>query len=390
MRKVIFRGANSLDNFIARDDGSVDWILWNAEAASEMTELWKNIDTVLMGRNTYQAAVRKGWGRTLPARVFVCSRTMAPVEGVTVVSEDAGGFVRQMKQQEGKDIMVMCGGELASALLDATVIDEIGFSIHPLLLGAGIPLFHPLPRQVHLELTKCRVLSNGVLWVCYRVLHPDQPAAPVEVPTASRLEPLTEDELVREIGVRAHDPMRRSWWWEYIYRQNHSPAQREAFRQALERDARIRRGEIWGATASPDPTDFPPVAMEAVRAAEEALGFAFPPLLVRLWTEVGNGGFGPGYGIFGLEGGSVEESQGLNIVDNYLATCRDPEWPRKLVPVCEWGGDDATAIDCSTPAGSMVDLVEGVERRPKGMTFAHWMEAWVNGADLFNYSREDE
>jgi dihydrofolate reductase len=78
-------------------------------------------------------------------------------------------FVRDLKEQDGKDICLMGGGELARSLFEAGLIDEIGFNIHPVLLGSGIPLFHPMSRQIDLELLECRALSNGCVYVTYRV-----------------------------------------------------------------------------------------------------------------------------------------------------------------------------------------------------------------------------
>jgi len=66
---------------------------------------------------------------------------------------------------------VMGGGELAKSLFEAGVIDEIGFNIHPVLLGSGIPLFHEMKRQIDLELLDCKVLKNGCVVVSYRVKH---------------------------------------------------------------------------------------------------------------------------------------------------------------------------------------------------------------------------
>jgi dihydrofolate reductase len=63
----------------------------------------------------------------------------------------------------------MGGGELARALFEAGLIDEIGCNIHPVLLGMGIPLFHPMSRQVDLELRECRALKNGCVYLAYRV-----------------------------------------------------------------------------------------------------------------------------------------------------------------------------------------------------------------------------
>jgi dihydrofolate reductase len=174
MRKVTFGGANSLDNYLARPDHAVDWLLWGDEAAAVMADYWKTIDTVLMGRKTYEVAVRSGQRGGYPGvKSFVFSRTLkAEPDGVTVVRTDAAEFVRNLKEQDGKDICLMGGGELARPLFEAGLIDEIGFNIHPVLLGAGIPLFHPMSRQIDLELQECRPFKNGCVYVTYRVKQP--------------------------------------------------------------------------------------------------------------------------------------------------------------------------------------------------------------------------
>ena len=74
-----------------------------------------------------------------------------------------------MKAQEGKDIFVMGGGELAKSLFDGGLIDEVGINIHPILLGSGIPLFHEMKGQIKLELLECKSLENGCVGVSYRV-----------------------------------------------------------------------------------------------------------------------------------------------------------------------------------------------------------------------------
>ena len=174
MRKVVFGGANSLDNFIARPDHAVDWLLWGDEVAAISAHFWTTIDTVVMGRKTYEVAERMGQGDGYPGvKNYVFSRTLAQKAGghVTIVREDAADFVRRLKQQDGKDICVMGGGELARSLFEARLIDEVGFNIHPVLLGKGIPLFHPMTRQIDLELQECRPFRNGCVYVRYRVKH---------------------------------------------------------------------------------------------------------------------------------------------------------------------------------------------------------------------------
>lgn len=187
MRKVIFGGANSLDNFIAREDGSYDWILFGEEAMELMKDMWSRFDTIVMGRKTYDVAVGGSGGEGAKGRkgkrekkktnpygnieTYVFSQTLEPGErdGVTFVSDDPGKFVKRLKKEKGKDICIMGGGELAKTLFEAGVIDEIGFNIHPVLLGSGVPLFYKMKKQIDLELLECRPFKNGTVYVLYKV-----------------------------------------------------------------------------------------------------------------------------------------------------------------------------------------------------------------------------
>jgi dihydrofolate reductase len=173
MRKVVFGGANSLDNYLARKDHSTDWLRWGSEAAAVTAAYWKTFDTVLMGRKTYEVALRYSNGNAPypDKQTIVFSQTCTDDAGgtVTIVSTDAVAFVRQLKRKRGKDICLMGGGELAHSFLEAGLIDEIGFNIQPVLLGSGIPLFHDMTRQIDLKLLECRPFKNGCVLVKYRV-----------------------------------------------------------------------------------------------------------------------------------------------------------------------------------------------------------------------------
>jgi dihydrofolate reductase len=173
VRKVTFGGACSLDNCLARADGAVDWLRWSDEAAAVMADFWPTIDTVLMGRKTYQVAQQMGQAGGYPGVTnYVFSRTLPPQPGgVVVVREGAEEFVRDLKAQAGRDICLMGGGELARPLFEAGLIDRVGLNIHPVLLGSGIPVFHPMTRQIGLELEECRQFANGCVYVSYRVLN---------------------------------------------------------------------------------------------------------------------------------------------------------------------------------------------------------------------------
>ena len=174
MRKVTYGGANSLDNFIARKDDSFDWILWPKELNAIMKDYWATIDTVVMGRRTYEVAVGSGGGGSSKGvKTYVFSRTLKKRDkkNLKFIDEDAASFVRRLKSEEGKDICVMGGGVLAKSLFEADLIDEIGINVHPVLLGSGIPLFHEMSRQIDLELVKCQQLSKGCVALTYSVKH---------------------------------------------------------------------------------------------------------------------------------------------------------------------------------------------------------------------------
>lgn len=174
MRRVTFGGANSLDNFIARKDHAVDWLLWNKEVEQILRDYWKTIDTVVMGRGTYEVSLRMGGSGGQPGvKTYVFSRTIKKrsTKNVTFVADDAIGYVRRLKEEDGKDICVLGGGLFAKSLFEADLIDEIGFNIHPVLLGSGVPLFHEMKRQIDLELKKCQELSNGCVFLSYEVKH---------------------------------------------------------------------------------------------------------------------------------------------------------------------------------------------------------------------------
>ena len=172
MRKVVFGGANSLDNYFARKDDSVDWLMWNSEVAKFMADYFKSFDVIVMGRRTYEVALRMGHDGSNPGmKTYVFSRTLKPQRGknLEITSEDVVEFVGRIKKEDGKDICIMGGGLLAKPLFEADLIDEIGFNIHPVLLGSGIPLFHEMNHQVNLELIDCKTLKNGCVVVTYRV-----------------------------------------------------------------------------------------------------------------------------------------------------------------------------------------------------------------------------
>jgi len=187
MRTVTYGGAVSLDGFLAGLDGSIDWLHFSKDVQDVMTDYWRDVDAILMGRKTYDFAVSSGreastgkkrtngTARREPAmRTYVFSRTLQSIHDpdVELVKRDAVEFVRGLKRQPGKGICLMGGGELAQALLEAGLVDRIGLNIHPILLGSGIPTFRDTGHRVRLTLVECRPLEGGCVLANYSVLPP--------------------------------------------------------------------------------------------------------------------------------------------------------------------------------------------------------------------------
>jgi dihydrofolate reductase len=175
MRIVTYGAACSLDGFIAGPAAEIDWLHFSPDVHALISAYWKTIDVVLMGRKTWSQGAEQGadmGGKSGRIKTYVFSRTMkeSPAPGVELVTTDPGTFVHQLKRRKGRGICVMGGGDLARTLFQAGVIDEVGLNIHPILLGAGVPLFPEIGRRLNLELLESRVLDGGCVLANYRVL----------------------------------------------------------------------------------------------------------------------------------------------------------------------------------------------------------------------------
>jgi len=142
MRKIVLGLGISLDGYIARLNGAVDFLFMPRDYS--MAEFFASIDTAIMGRKTYEVAVKMGgsFGDTKMTS-YVFSRTLPPGtrKGVTIVRQTPVAFVAGLRKHAGKDIWLMGGGELARDFLKADLVDELYIGTVPVLLGEGIPLF---------------------------------------------------------------------------------------------------------------------------------------------------------------------------------------------------------------------------------------------------------
>ncbi len=172
MRRIRYQVACSLDGYLAGPNGEVDWIVEDQAVNPDLEAMFNQVDTLLMGRLTYEDALKRGsagfWGK----RVIVFSRTLRQDEHseVTVVSGDPAPVIRELREAPGKDIWLFGGGALAASLLAQDCVDTIEPAIMPVMLGGGVPMLPvPTPRR-RLKLTRRREYPSGILWLEYLVL----------------------------------------------------------------------------------------------------------------------------------------------------------------------------------------------------------------------------
>jgi dihydrofolate reductase len=174
MRRVWYSVAASLDGYIAGPRGEFDWI--PDEPAIDWGAFMARFDTVLMGRGTFEAALRQGRGGGVPGMTtYVFSRTLRPADhpDVTVVAGDAAGVVAGLRRGAGKDIWLMGGGVLFQCLLDAGLVDRVEAGVIPILLGGGIPLLPGPARRTRLAFTDIERYPGGILKIGYDVVRDD-------------------------------------------------------------------------------------------------------------------------------------------------------------------------------------------------------------------------
>jgi dihydrofolate reductase len=178
-RRIIVSVATSADGFIARRDGSFDWLdRPRPKDNYGMDAFYGSIDTILWGRKTYDMALdfqTKGVGGTaFDTRVknYVFTHNLpegAAPAGVEFVNEPIKAFATRLREKEGKDAWIMGGGGIIGSFLDAGEIDEFVISVVPTFIGEGIPLIAPGRRTVPLELISCTKFPDGVVKLHYAV-----------------------------------------------------------------------------------------------------------------------------------------------------------------------------------------------------------------------------
>jgi dihydrofolate reductase len=170
MRKIILSLGISLDSYIARLNGDVDFLFRPKDYSTASS--FATVDTAIMGRKTLEVGLKMGGG-SLPTSsmayyVFSQSKPPGKCDGWTFVNESPAAFIARLRRHSGKNIWLMSGGELARDFLKADLVDELHLAIMPVLLGEGIPLFPSGFPQREFTPIENRTYSRGMIELKYK------------------------------------------------------------------------------------------------------------------------------------------------------------------------------------------------------------------------------
>ena len=171
-RKIIVYIATSADGYIARPDGDFSWLdRKGVEGDYGIAKFYRRVDTVIMGRATYEAALKMGQDGYPGIQNYIFTRQpkASSAPHIHFTAEDIGAFAQKIRREQGKHIWLVGGGQIIASFLDRGEIDEFIIHVIPLFIGEGIPLIQPRHRNVPLKLLRTRQYSDGVVRLHYRV-----------------------------------------------------------------------------------------------------------------------------------------------------------------------------------------------------------------------------
>ena len=185
MRKLKLQMQLSIDGFVARSNGELDWLTWDwdEELKRYVMDLTEPVDHIVMGRKLAEGFIPH-WANMAnnpettdafskkmtdtPKTVFTRTLESNAWGSATELAQgDLIAEISKLKQDEGKDIIVYGGGQFVSNLIKANLIDEYHLFVNPVILGQGMPIFQGLEDRAKMKLQYARTFQSGIVVLCY-------------------------------------------------------------------------------------------------------------------------------------------------------------------------------------------------------------------------------
>jgi dihydrofolate reductase len=169
MRKLILAVAVSLDGYIEGPNGEYDWCFTDQDYG--LSGFFKKVDSLFMGRRSYE--MMQAMGEAPPGfptlKEYIFSTTIDQVkDGALLIKSNIKEQVEKIKMANGKDIWLFGGAGLTASLMNLGLVDEFSLAVHPVILGAGKPLFNNIAKKTHLILTDTKTYSTGLVSLTYQ------------------------------------------------------------------------------------------------------------------------------------------------------------------------------------------------------------------------------
>lgn len=184
MRKLKLQMQTSVDGFVARPNGDLDWMVWNwdDELKNYVNEIHEPVDLILLGRKMTDGFIT-AWESRLanpetadyiarkmvetPKIVFSKTLESSKWDNTSLAKGDLAQEITELKTQAGQDIIVYGGAGFVSSLIKENLIDEYNFFVNPVAIGKGMEIFKDLEETFNLTLIKSQAFESGVILHCY-------------------------------------------------------------------------------------------------------------------------------------------------------------------------------------------------------------------------------
>lgn len=173
MKKIKLYIAASIDGYIARSDGDLDWLTKypiNPDTNYGYDDFYKSVDTVIMGGQTYRDILNMDfvWPYKDKTTYVISRNSMGVKENIHFITENIVEEISKLREENGKDIWLVGGGQLTTMLLNQNMVDEMIITTIPVLLGNGIPLFPDSSKESKWKLQNCMAYENSIVQIIYK------------------------------------------------------------------------------------------------------------------------------------------------------------------------------------------------------------------------------